>query len=83
METDDNLKGGENTTTAKIIEIIGSSRKGWEDAVKNALKDASGTLRNITGIELVSQTAKVDQSKGDSIIEYRSVIKVAFAYETE
>jgi flavin-binding protein dodecin len=51
--------------------------------VKNALKDASGTLRNITGIELVSQTAKVDQSKGDSIIEYRSVIKIAFAYETE
>ena len=42
---------------------------------------AAGTVRNITGIELVSQIAKVDQ--GEFIIEYRSVIKVAFAYEIE
>ena len=51
--------------------------------MKNALKDASGKLRNITGIELVSQTAKVDPTNGASIIEYRSVIKVAFAYEND
>lgn len=73
-------KGGEKTTTVKIIELIGNSDKSWEDAVMNALKDASQTIRNISGIEIISQNANVENGK---ITQYRSVVKIAFGYERE
>jgi flavin-binding protein dodecin len=64
----------------KIIELIGNSDKSWEDAVMNALKDASQTIRNISGIEIVGQNANVENGK---ITQYRSVVKIAFGYERE
>jgi flavin-binding protein dodecin len=63
---------------AKIIEIIGSSKKSWEDAANNAVKTATKTLRNLRGVEVVGQNAVVKNGK---ISEYRTVIKVAFEYE--
>jgi flavin-binding protein dodecin len=64
----------------KIIEVIGNSDKSWEDATMNALMDASQTIRNISGIEIVSQNANVEDGK---ITQYRSVVKIAFGYERE
>jgi len=37
---------------AKIIEIIGSSDKGWEDAAQVAVDEAKKTLHGIHGIEV-------------------------------
>jgi len=34
-------------SVAKVIELIGSSPKGWEDAAKNAVREAAKTVRNI------------------------------------
>ena len=45
---------------AKIIEIIGSSDKGWEDAAQVAVDEAKRTLHGIHGIEVVDMTANVD-----------------------
>jgi dodecin len=39
-------------SVAKIVEIIGSSNKGWEDAAQNAVNEAMKTLREIRGIEI-------------------------------
>ena len=44
------------THVAKITEIVGSSDKGWEDAVQVALTEATKTIRGITGIELTDMT---------------------------
>ena len=66
--------------TVKVIEIIGNSTESWEEAASNALKTASQTIRNIVGIEIVGQNAKV---KDGRIVQYRSVMKVAFEYEKE
>ncbi|MHA2075131.1 MAG: dodecin family protein, partial [Candidatus Hodarchaeales archaeon] len=30
----------------KVIQLVGSSPKGWEDAVQKAVEDASKTLRD-------------------------------------
>jgi len=60
---------------AKVIELIGESDKGWEDAARNAVKDASKTIRNITGVEVISTTASVKDGK---IINYHSCVKIAF-----
>ena len=65
-------------SVVKVIELIGSSSKGWDDAAANAVKEAAKTLRNIKGIELKRCSAKVEQ---DKIVEYRAVVKVAFDVE--
>lgn len=67
-------------TVVKIVELIGSSAKGWEEAVGEALNEASKTVRNIKGIDVVKYTAKVDKNK---ITEYRAVVKIAFVVERE
>jgi len=67
------------SNVAKVIELVGKSDKGWEDAAQNAVKTAARTLHGISGIEVVSMTAKVENGK---IVEYKTTIKLAFAVET-
>ena len=64
----------------KIIELIGSSTKDWEDAVKNALAEAALTIKNIKSIYVKSCKAKVENNK---IVEYRAVVKIAFVVQRE
>jgi flavin-binding protein dodecin len=65
-------------TTIKVIELIGTSTKNWEDAANNAVKEAQETINDISGLEVVAQTAKVE---GGEIVEYRTNVKVAFLVE--
>ena len=62
----------------KIIELIGSSPKGWEDATKNALSEAAKTIMNIKSVYVKRCNAKVENNK---IVEYRAVVKIAFVVE--
>ena len=65
-------------TVVKIIELIGSSPKSWEDATKNALAEAAKTINNIKAVYVKRCTAKVEKN---NIVEYRAVVKVAFIVE--
>lgn len=62
----------------KIVELIGSSPDGWKEAVENAVKEATKTVTNITGVYVKRCTAKVEENK---IVEYRADVKVAFIVE--
>ena len=62
----------------KVIEVIGTSEKSWEEAVKNALKRAAKTIRNITGIDVLGLKGVV---KDNQIVEYRAHTKIAFVVE--
>ena len=64
----------------KIVELIGSSPNGWEEASRNALKEAAKTVRNIKGVAVKRCTAKVKENK---IVEYRAVVKIAFVVDRE
>ena len=64
-------------TVAKIIEIVGSSERGWSEAAQEALDEAKKTINGITGLEVNDITAKVDPSSG-KITEYRVGVKIAF-----
>jgi dodecin len=68
------------TNVAKIIEIVGNSERGWEEAAQSALNEAKKTIHGITGIEVIDMTAKVDPNSGN-IIEYHTTIKIAFGVE--
>ena len=58
--------------------MIGSSKKGWQEAVENAVERAAETIRNIKGIDVLSWTAKVEDNK---ILDYRVNVKISFAVE--
>jgi dodecin len=68
------------TDVAEIIEIVGSSEKGWQDAAQTALNEAKKTIHGITGVEVEDMTAKVDPNSGN-ITEYHTAIKIAFGVE--
>jgi flavin-binding protein dodecin len=68
------------THVAKIIEIVGTSDKSWQDAAQAALNEAKKTIHGITGVEVGDMTAKVDPNSG-SITEYHSAVKIAFGVE--
>jgi hypothetical protein len=62
----------------KVIEIMANSEKSWEDAVKNAVKTASKSVKNIKSVYVKEQNANV---KGDSITDYRVIVKISFEVE--
>lgn len=64
--------------TVKVIELVGNSGNSWEDAAQNALDDANETLENISGIEITSQTADVEDGQ---IQQYKTTVDVAFELE--
>ena len=60
---------------ARVTEIISSSSKGFEEAVKNGVKRASKTLNNVQSAWVKDQNVTVSDGK---IEEYRVVLKVTF-----
>jgi flavin-binding protein dodecin len=65
-------------SVVKIIELMGSSDKSWQDAVENAVMRASKTVRDIRGVNVLSWTGKVENNK---IVEFRANVKISFIVE--
>jgi len=63
-------------SVVKIIELVGSSTTGSDDAVQQALADARLTLRNIKAVDVVSIGLR-----GDKLDEWRAHVRVAFLIE--
>ncbi|MGB3342930.1 MAG: dodecin family protein [Aequorivita sp.] len=59
----------------KVIEILASSEKGWEDATRKAVKEASKTIKNIRSVYIKEQSCVVD---GDNITHFRVNAKITF-----
>jgi len=59
----------------KIIQLIGSSKKGWQEATQNAIDEAARTVKYIKSVHVKRCTAKVEKNK---IVEYRAVVNIAF-----
>ena len=53
----------------KVIELLASSEKSWEDAAQNAVKMASKTINGIRSVYVQDMSGVV---KGDKIIEFQS-----------
>jgi dodecin len=63
---------------AKVITVIGSSPESFAQAAASAVEEAAKTLRGISGIDVVTMSAVVEN---DRITEYRTTVNVAFAVE--
>lgn len=64
----------------KVIEIIGTSEKSWEDAAKSAVKVASKSLRDLRIAEVLSQDLKIEDGK---VTAFRTKLRVSFKFLSE
>lgn len=60
----------------KIIELVGSSSTGSDDAVMAALAEARATIRNIKALDVVSVGLR-----GDNLSEWRALVRISFMIE--
>ena len=65
-------------SAAKTIDIIGRSTRSSDDAVREALDEARRTVRNITGVDVVSKGLR-----GDDLGEWRALVRVAFIVDRD
>ncbi len=65
-------------STYKIIDLVGSSSKSWEDAAANAIARASKSLRDLRIAEVVKQDIKLEDGKP---AQYRTSLRLSFKYQ--
>jgi flavin-binding protein dodecin len=65
-------------STYKVIELIGTSEKSWEEAAKIAVERAAEHLRELRVAEVVEQDIVITDGKVEA---FRTKIKVSFKYE--
>ena len=63
----------------KVVELVGSSEKSWEEAAKAAVETAGKSLKNLRIAEIDKLDMKVDDGK---IQAFRARVKLSFKYET-
>jgi len=66
-------------SVARVTEITSSSKESFEDAVRQGLKRASKTLKNVKGAWVDGQKVSCDST--GHILEYRVILKVTFVLE--
>ncbi|GLB63961.1 hypothetical protein NCCP2495_18400 [Dietzia sp. NCCP-2495] len=72
------LREGVMNHTYNITEIVGSSPDGSDQAIKNAVAEASRSLRNMAWFEVVSIRGNLD---GGEVVHWQVTIKVGFRHE--
>jgi len=63
-----------------MTELVGTSSKGFDDAVNEAIKRASKTIRHMGWFEVVDQRGLV---KDGQVAEFQVTLKVGFKLEEE
>lgn len=71
--------GGARVRVGRVVEFVGSSPRGWQEAVQSALAEAARNVEHITGLELCNMTANVENGK---IVNYKADVKLIFSVET-
>jgi len=62
----------------RITEIVGTSKKSWEDAAANAVAAASKTLRDLRVAEIIKLDMVVEDGK---VAAYRARVALSFKYD--
>ena len=62
----------------KVIELLGESEQGWEDASRKVVEEATRTLRGVTSVWIKEFQATVEN---DRVKNFRVTAKVSFVME--
>jgi flavin-binding protein dodecin len=65
-------------TVYRVTEVIGTSSNSWEEAARNAVATAAGTLRDLRIAEIEKLDVKIENGK---ITQFRARMALSFKYE--
>jgi flavin-binding protein dodecin len=72
-------KKGTGEGVYRVIDVIGTSKRSWEDAARNAVETATRSLRDLRIAEVQKLDVKIENGK---IVAYRARVQVSFKYES-
>jgi flavin-binding protein dodecin len=61
----------------RVTQVIGTSSNSWEDAARNAVKTAAGTLRDLRIAEIEKLDVKIEDGK---VVQFRARLSLSFKY---
>jgi flavin-binding protein dodecin len=64
-------------STYKIIELVGTSTKSWEEAAKGAVETAGASLKDLRVAEITKLDVTIEDGKVKS---YRARVNISFKY---
>ena len=64
----------------KVIELVGTSEKSWEEAARVAVETAGKSLKNLRVAEIDKLDMKVENGK---VTAYRAKVNLSFKFETD
>ena len=70
-------KGG--GTVYRVTEVIGTSANSWEDAARNAVSTAAGTLRDLRIAEIEKLDVRIEDGK---VVQFRARLALSFKYDS-
>lgn len=68
-----------DTGVYRVTEVIGTSASSWEDAAKNAVATAAGTLRDLRIAEVTKLDLRLDEN--GKVAQFRTRLSLSFKYE--
>ena len=68
---------GSGNSVYKIIDIVGTSTKSWEDAAKLAVERASKSLKDLRIAEVTAQDLTIEDGK---VAFFRTKLRLSFKY---
>lgn len=66
------------SNTYKKIEIVGTSEKSYEEAVRSGVKRAAETVKNMDWFEVVELRGRIDDG---AVAEFQATLKIGFRLE--
>ena len=65
-------------STYKIIELVGTSDKSWEEAAKSAVETAGESLKDLR----IAEVTKLDMTiETGNVISFRARVNLSFKYQ--
>ena len=61
----------------KIVEVVGTSEKSWEDAAKGVVEEAAKNLKDMRVAEITKLDMKLQEGK---VVSYRARVSLSFKY---
>lgn len=69
-----------DTSTYKIIEVVGTSPNSWEEAARAAVETAGKSLRDLRIAEVTKMDMRIEN---DKVVAYRARVSLSFKYQGE
>src|SRR5258708_36919270 len=70
---------GESMSVYRVTEVIGVSEESWEDAAREAVKTAAGTVRDLRVAEVIRKDVTIENGQ---VKNFRVRLGLSFKYDT-